>query len=200
MAGREGPPREPEDDRNLVDRAKQGDRDAFATLVRRHQDRAFNLAYQMVRNREEALDISQEAFARAYTSLPTFKGEASFTTWLHRIVVNLAIDSLRRRRVAGTASYDDTRAIPEAQEAEPVTPDDPATALESKQVRALLARGIAQLPPAQRAVLVLREVEGMTYEEISQAVGCTLGTVMSRLFYARRRLQQVLKSHLADLR
>jgi RNA polymerase sigma-70 factor (ECF subfamily) len=184
----------------LVERAKQGDRDAFATLVRRHQDRAFNLAYQMVRNREEALDISQEAFARAYTSLPTFKGEASFTTWLHRIVVNLAIDGLRRRRVAGTASYDDTRAVPEDQEAEPAAPDDPATALESKQVRALLARGMAQLPPAQRAVLVLREIEGMTYEEISRAVGCSLGTVMSRLFYARRRLQQVLKSHLADLR
>jgi RNA polymerase sigma-70 factor (ECF subfamily) len=200
MAGREGPPREPEDDRTLVDGAKQGDRDAFATLVRRHQDRAFNLAYQMVRNREEALDISQEAFARAYTSLPTFKGEASFSTWLHRIVVNLAIDSLRRRRVTGTASYDDSRAVPEDQEAEPATADDPATALESKQVRALLARGIAQLPPAQRAVLVLREVEGMTYEEISRAVGCTLGTVMSRLFYARRRLQQVLKQHLADLR
>jgi len=200
MAGPEGPPREPEDDRNLVERARRGDREAFATLVRRHQDRAFNLAYQMVRNREEALDISQEAFARAYTSLPTFKGEASFTTWLHRIVVNLAIDSLRRRRVSGTAAYDDTRAVPEDLEAEPVTPDDPATALESKQVRALLARGIAQLPPAQRAVLVLREIEGMTYEEISRAIGCTLGTVMSRLFYARRRLQQVLKNHLVDLR
>ena len=200
MAGPEGPPREPEDDRNLVDRAKHGDREAFATLVRRHQARAFNVAYQMVRNREDALDISQEAFARAYTSLPTFKGEASFATWLHRIVINLAIDSLRRRRVTGTASYDDTRAVSEAHEAELSTPDDPATALESKQVRALLARGIAELPPAQRAVLVLREVEGMTYEEISRAIGCSLGTVMSRLFYARRRLQQVLKKHLPDLR
>jgi RNA polymerase sigma-70 factor (ECF subfamily) len=200
MAGPEGPHREPEDDRNLVGRAKQGDREAFATLVRRHQGRAFNLAYQMVRNREDALDISQEAFARAYTSLPTFKGEASFSTWLHRIVVNLAIDSLRRKRVAGTTSYDDTRAVPEEPEAEPSTRDDPAAALESKQVRGLLARGIAQLPPAQQAVLVLREIEGMTYEEISQAVGCSLGTVMSRLFYARRRLQQVLKKHLVDLR
>lgn len=200
MAGPEGPHREPGDDRNLVDQAKQGDREAFATLVRRHQDRAFNLAYQMVRNREDALDISQEAFARAYTSLPTFKGESSFSTWLHRIVVNLAIDSLRRRRVVGTAAYDDTRAVPEDQAAEPPTSDDPATALESKQVRALLARGIDQLPPAQRAVLVLREIEGMSYEEISQAVGCSLGTVMSRLFYARRRLQQALKQHLPDLR
>src|SRR3989304_3459108 len=167
-----GPPREPEDDRDLVERARRGDREAFPTRVRRHQDRAFNLAFQVVRNREEALDISQEAFARAYTSLPTFKGEASFSTWLHRIVVNLAIDSLRRKRVAGTASYDDTRAVPGEPEAEPSARDDPATALESKQVRALLARGIAQLPPAQQAGLVLREIAGMTYEAISQAVGC----------------------------
>jgi RNA polymerase sigma-70 factor (ECF subfamily) len=200
MGGPEGPPKEPEDDRNLVERARQGDREAFGTLVRRYQDRAFNLAYQMVRNREEALDISQEAFTRAYTSLPAFKGEASFTTWLHRIVVNLAIDSLRRKQRGGTAAYDDTRAAPETAEAEPPAHDDPATTLETKQVRVLLSRGIAQLPPAQRAVLVLREIEGMSYEEISRAVGCNLGTVMSRLFYARRRLQQVLKDHLEDLR
>src|SRR5574341_85584 len=200
MVGPERPQPEPEDDRKLVDRAQRGDREAFATLVRRHQDRAFNLAYQMVRNREDALDISQEVFARAYTSLPSFKGEASLSTWLHPIVVNLAIDSLRRKRVVGTASYDDTRVVPGEPEAEPSTPDDPATALESKQVRALLARGIGQLPPAQQAVLVLREIEGLSYEEISQAVGCSLGTVMSRLFYARRRLQRVLKNHLADLR
>ncbi len=200
MGGPGGPPRVPEDDRDLVDRARRGDQDAFSTLVRRHQDRAFNLAYQMVRNREDALDISQEAFARAYTSLASFKGEASFTTWLHRIVVNLAIDNLRRSRRSGTTAYDDTRALPEEQEAEPSAPDDPAVALENKQVRALLARGIAKLPPAQRAVLVLREIEGMSYEEISRAVGCNLGTVMSRLFYARRKLQQMLRSRLGDLR
>jgi RNA polymerase sigma-70 factor (ECF subfamily) len=161
---------------------------------------AFNLAYQIVRNREDALDISQEAFARAYTSLPTFKGEASFTTWLHRIVVNLAIDSLRRKQRFGIASYDDTCTAPDAWEAGLAVPEDPAKALETKLVRALLARGIEKLPPAQRAVLLLREIEGMSYEEISRAVGCTLGTVMSRLFYARRRLQQIMKGHLGDLR
>jgi RNA polymerase sigma-70 factor (ECF subfamily) len=200
MGGPEGPPKETEGDRALVERARQGDRESFGTLVRRHQNRAFNLAYQIVRNREDALDISQEAFARAYTSLSTFKGEASFTTWLHRIVVNLAIDSLRRRQRSGIGAFDDTRAAPEVWGAGLIAPEDPATALETKQVRGLLARGIAQLPPAQRAVLVLREIEGMSYQEISRAVGCTLGTVMSRLFYARRKLQQVLSGHLGDLR
>ncbi len=200
MGGPGGPPGGPEDDRSLVELARRGDRDAFGTLVRRHQDRAFNLAYQVVRNREDALDVAQEAFARAFASLLAFKGEASFTTWLHRIVVNLAIDSLRRKQRSGTTVYDDTRATPEEQVAEPSAPDDPAAALETKQVRALIAQGIAQLPPAQRAVLILREIEGLSYEEISRTVGCNLGTVMSRLFYARRKLRQVMMGRLSDLR
>ncbi len=200
MGGPKGPPGESEDDRSLVELARRGDRDAFGALVRRHQDRAFNLAYQMVRNREDALDIAQDAFTRAFASLPAFKGEASFTTWLHRIVVNLAIDRLRRKQRGGTTPYDDGRAAAEEQGAEAASPDNPAAALENKQVRAVLARGIAQLPPAQRAVLVLREIEALSYEEISRAVGCNLGTVMSRLFYARRKLRQVLKAQLGDLR
>jgi RNA polymerase sigma-70 factor (ECF subfamily) len=198
MGGPEGPPEEPQDDRDLVDRARQGDREAFGILVRRHQDRAFSLAYQIVRNREDALDVAQEAFARAYASLAAFKGDSGFGTWLHRILVNLSIDSLRRRR-RSTAVYDDSRATPWELGTEPAAPDDPAAALESKQIRDLIGRGIAQLPPAQRAVLILREIEGMRYEEIAQAVGCSLGTVMSRLFYARRRLQRLLKPHLGDL-
>jgi len=200
MGGPKRLPEETQDDRDLVERARRGDREAFGALVRRYQDRAFNLAYQMLRNREEALDVAQEAFARAYASLPTFKGESSFTTWLHRIVVNLGIDSLRRTQRSGTTTYDDTRATPEEGEGDLPAVDDPAAALEMKQVRDLLARGIARLPAAQRAVLLLREVEGLSYEEISRLVGCNLGTVMSRLFYARRRLRQVLKAHLADLR
>lgn len=200
MGGPKGPPKERENDRILVERARRGDRESFGILVWRHQDRAFNIAYQIVRNREDALDISQEAFARAYTSLPTFKGEASFATWLHRIVVNLAIDSVRRKQRMGIVIYDDTRTVPEECDADAGTAEDPATALETKQVRVLLAQGIARLPPAQRAVLVLREIEGMSYEQISRAVGCTLGTVMSRLFYARRKLKQLLKGHLGDLR
>ncbi len=193
-------PQGPGDDRGLVERAAQGDREAFGALVQRHQDRAFNLAYQIVRNREDALDVAQEAFVKAYGSLPNFKGEASFTTWIHRIVVNVAIDTLRRRRRGNPTPYDDQRAMSEEVEGGPTTPDDPEAALGARQVRSLLRRGIQALPPAQRAVLVLREIEGMTYEEIARAVGCNPGTVMSRLFYARRRLAQVLAAHRDDLR
>ena len=188
------------DDRTLVEQAARGDREAFGALVQRHQDRVFNLAYQVVRNREDALDVAQEAFVKAFASLPSFKGEASFTTWMHRIVVNLAIDCLRRRRRGDPTAYDDRLAVPEDGAQNLAAPDDPETALETRQVRSLLSRGIEALPPAHRAVLVLREIEGLSYDEIARAVGCSLGTVMSRLFYARRKLQKVLRPNLDDLR
>lgn len=195
------PPTEgPSDDRDLVGRSARGDREAFGLLVRRHQDRVFNVAYQILRNREDALDVAQDAFVKAFASLAGFKGEASFTTWVHRITVNLAIDTLRRRRRLDPAPFDDQRAVAEDTEGGPTASDDPSLAVEARQVRALLDRGIRALPPAQRAVLVLREVEGLTYEEIAGVVGCSLGTVMSRLFYARRRLAQLLGRHRDDLR
>jgi RNA polymerase sigma-70 factor (ECF subfamily) len=193
-------PEERADDRALVERATRGDREAFGALVQRHQDRVFNLAYQVVRNREDALDVAQEAFVKAFTSLPSFKGESSFTTWMHRIVVNLAIDALRRRRRGDATTYDDRRAVSDDAGETLMAPDDPATAMEARQLRTLLGRGIQALPPAHRAVLILREIEGLSYEEIARAVGCSLGTVMSRLFYARRKLQKVLRPHLDDLR
>jgi RNA polymerase sigma-70 factor (ECF subfamily) len=114
-------------------------------------------------------------------------------------VVNLAIDLVRRRRRAA-APYDDQRAVGDEPAAEVPAAGDPGSALQLKQVRALLAQGLEALPPAHRAVLVLREIEGMSYDAIAQTVGCSPGTVMSRLFYARRKLQQALKAHLGDLR
>ncbi len=200
MGGPGEAPRELADDRSLVEAAARGDRDAFGVLVQRHQGRAFNLAYQVLRNREDALDVAQEAFVKAFASLPGFKAGSTFTTWLHRIVVNLAIDTLRRRRRSEGREYDDRRAIAEEAAAEIEAPGNPVAELEMKQVRTLLGRGIAALPPAQRAVVVLREVEGMSYEAIAKAVGCSLGTVMSRLFYGRRKLQRIFRAHLADLR
>ncbi len=188
------------DDRQLVERAARGDREAFGALVQRHQDRVFNLSYQVVRNREDALDVAQEAFVKAFASLSSFKGDASFTTWMHRIVVNLAIDCLRRRRRGDATSYDDRVAVPEEGDVGPAAPENPETTLGARQVRSLLSRGLEALPPTHRAVLVLREIEGLSYEEIARAVGCNLGTVMSRLFYARRKLQKALRLHWDDLR
>jgi RNA polymerase sigma-70 factor (ECF subfamily) len=193
-------PEERTDDRALVARAADGDRAAFGALVQRHQDRIFNLAYQVVRNREDALDVAQDAFVKAFASLSGFKGEASFTTWMHRIVVNLAIDCLRRRRRGDPTDYDDRLAVPEERDAGFTAPDNPEKALETREVRSLLARGLQGLPPAHRAVLVLREIEGLSYRQIARVVGCNVGTVMSRLFYARRKLKKVLEPIWDDLR
>jgi len=108
------PPEERDDDGALVERAKGGSQEAFGLLVRRHQDRAFAVAFRVVRQREDALDIAQEAFVRAYQSLAGFKGEAKFSTWLHRIVVNLALDHLRRQPHHEAGEYKDARALEEA--------------------------------------------------------------------------------------
>ncbi len=189
------PPEEPADDGALVERAKGGDEDAFASLVRRHRDRAFAVAYRLVREREDALDIAQEAFVRAYQSLRGFKGEARFSTWLHRIVVNLALDHLRRQAHHEAGEYKDARALEEAAHQVVAPTPDPHQAVEATEMRRLIQEGMAGLPAEQRTALVLREIEGLSYKEIARAMQCSIGTVMSRLHYARRKMQAALRPH-----
>ena len=174
MGGPKRLPEETQDDRDLVERARRGDREAFGALVRRYQDRAFNLAYQMLRNREEALDVAQEAFARAYASLPTFKGESSFTTWLHRIVVNLGIDSLRRTQRSGTVAYDDTRATPEDGEGDLPAVDDPAAALEMRMPGTIGAlEREPRRPIRPSGVFVLKTPDPSPCDARSRKFACT---------------------------
>lgn len=189
------PPEEREDDGALVERAKGGNEDAFAALVHRHRDRAFAVAYRVVRQREDALDIAQEAFVRAYQSLAGFKGEARFSTWLHRIVVNLALDHLRRQPHHDAGEYKDARALEEAANQVVAPTPDPQQAVEALEARRLIQEGLAALPAEQRTALVLREIEGLSYKEIAQAMRCSIGTVMSRLHYARRKMQDTLRPH-----
>ena len=189
------PPEAREDDGALVERAKGGNEDAFAALVHRHRDRAFAVAYRVVRHREDALDIAQEAFVRAYQSLAGFKGEARFSTWLHRIVVNLALDHLRRQPHHAAGEYQDARALEEAAGQVVAPTPDPQQAVEALEVRRLIQEGLAALPAEQRTALVLREIEGLSYKEIAQAMRCSIGTVMSRLHYARRKMQVTLRPH-----
>lgn len=189
------PPEEPGDDGALVERAKAKDEEAFACLVRRHQDRAFAVAYRLVRQREDALDIAQEAFVRAYQSLGGFKGEARFSTWLHRIVVNLALDHLRRQSQHGAAEYQDARGLEDAAHRVVAPSPDPQQAVEATEMRHLIQEGLAGLPVEQRTALVLREIEGLSYKEIARAMRCSIGTVMSRLHYARRKMQTRLRPH-----
>ena len=187
-------------DAALVDRARAGEAAAFETLVKRHQAAAFALAYQMVRHREDAQDIAQEAFVRVFRGLRDFQGQAAFKTWLHRIVVNLALDALRRRSRHPGASYDDAREPgEEAREEVGTRPDeDPDRALEAREAGEAIRMALEELPAPQRAALLLREVEGLSYQEIAEVLGCAVGTVMSRLHYARRRLQERLRPLLEE--
>ena len=184
-------------DWDLVQGARRGDREAFRSLVERYQHKVTALATGMLRNRDDALDVVQDTFTKAYQSLERFKGESSFYTWLYRITMNLCIDHQRRTARMPQAQLEASESPEEAPiinaargDAER---DDPLQRLHEAEVGQRIRQAIAELTPEHRAVILLREVEGLSYEEISRALECPKGTVMSRLHYARRHLQARLR-------
>jgi RNA polymerase sigma-70 factor, ECF subfamily len=185
------------DERTLVRAAQRGDMAAFEELVARHRDKIYARAYSMMRNEEEAVDLSQEAWVKGWQRLRQFQGEASFGTWMTRIVINLCLDQLRRQkrqRAESIEAMDEESGGVERQM--PVVTVNPTAGLERAELRQRIDRALAQLSREHRTVLVLNEFEEMEYKEIAKAMGCSIGTVMSRLFYARRKLAALL----ADLR
>lgn len=187
---------EADDERSLVQRAQSGDRDSFRVLVERYQQRAFRLALTVLRDAAGAEDVVQEAFVKAYLSLAEFENKSSFFTWLYRIVMNMAIDARRKRTRRGTElSLDSPSQAADRNEERPlsdVIPDESANP-ESKAIGAqsliLLQKSLGELSEEHRAVVLMREVDGLSYEEIADSLGVAKGTVMSRLFYARKKLQ-----------
>ena len=185
----------PSADGELVERARQGEREAFRVLVERYQRKVTALAAGMLRNREDALDVVQDTFAKAFQSLDKFKGDSSFYTWVYRIAVNLCIDHQRRESRYVQVGTDMEAA---GEEIVPPSPEDldrdePFERARSGEIATRVARAIEELTPEHRAVILLREVDGLSYEEISQVLECPKGTVMSRLHYARRQLQARLQ-------
>jgi RNA polymerase sigma-70 factor, ECF subfamily len=178
----------------LIARAQQGDRAAFAALVRMHQPRAVTLATQLVKDEHDAREIVQEAFLRVYRALDRFAGESSFFTWLYRIVKNLAIDFMRRPQRRESESLDAilSEYRPELAGSAAASPD-PYEALVNKQLQYTLERSVRSLPSYHRSVIEMRELQGLSYEEIAQATGVSKGTIMSRLFHARQKLQRSLR-------
>ena len=154
------------------------------------------MIYQMVRNEEDAWDLTQDGFVRAWRSMPNFRGQSSFFTWLYRIMTNVTLDWLRRKRIESGQEFDDTIGLagiaPGAVTA-PQAVAEPAVRLADQEIRARIDAAIAKLSDEHRAVIVMRELDGMEYHEIADAIGCSIGTVMSRLFYARRKLQTMLR-------
>jgi RNA polymerase sigma-70 factor (ECF subfamily) len=182
------------DDAELVLAARNGDRDAFRTLFERYHRRAYALAFGVLRHQDDALDVVQDAFIKAHKYLDKFEGNSSFYTWLYRIVMNLAIDHLRKHRRVKPVELDESRVDDHADEAllPRILGGNPGRALMDKEIRKRIDTALEELSENHRAVLVMRELEGLSYEEMAQAMGCSKGTIMSRLFHARRNMQKRL--------
>jgi RNA polymerase sigma-70 factor (ECF subfamily) len=183
------------DDRELVERCQRGHLDAFEILVKRYHQRVYGLAYSMLRNEQDASDLSQETFVKAWQAIRGFKKNASFYTWLYRITTNLCIDFVRKRDRRPTVPFEET-VDPEADanvEVPPSNQPSPTDEMQRKELRQQIDAALLELSPEHRAVIQLREFQGLEYAEIAEAVGCSLGTVMSRLHYARKHLQKLLR-------
>ena len=181
----------------LVRAAQKGDTDAFEELVARHRDKIYARAFSMMRNEDEAVDLSQEAWVKGWQRLAQFQGDSSFATWITRIVINLCLDELRkqkRRRTESIEEMDEESGGVERQM--PVVTTNPTERLERGELRQRIDQALGQMSHEHRTVVVLHEFEEMEYKEIAKAMGCSIGTVMSRLFYARRKLASLL----ADLK
>ena len=185
------------DDKTLVRDAQRGDMAAFEELVARHRDKIYARALSMMRNEDAAIDLSQEAWVKAWQRLAQFQGDASFATWLTRITINLCLDQLRkqkRQRAESIEEMDEESGGMERQM--PVITTNPTERLERGELRQRIDEALGKLSDEHRTVLVLHEFEEMEYKEIARTMGCSIGTVMSRLFYARRKLAALL----ADLK
>src|SRR5712672_3133467 len=180
-------------DEKLVRAAQRGDMPAFEELVARHRDKIYARAFSMMRNEDEAVDLSQEAWVKGWQRLEQFQGDSSFATWITRIVINLCLDELRkqkRRRTESIEEMDEESGGVERQM--PVITTNPTERLERGELRQRIDRALEQLSHEHRTVLVLHEFEEMEYKEIAKTMDCSIGTVMSRLFYARRKMAVLL--------
>jgi len=179
-------------DELLVERAKRGDVEAFETLVASHEKAVFNYAYRLTGNYEDAGDIAQEAFLRVYNSLPEFRGDSSFTTWLYRIVRNACLDEMRKRKRQRVTSLDETMELDDGEMSRQFADngDGPEQALERVELQRTVLEAINALDEEYRVVVVMRDIQGYSYNEIAEALGINLGTVKSRLNRARGALKE----------
>jgi RNA polymerase sigma-70 factor (ECF subfamily) len=186
----------------LLQRAQAGDAAAFERLVEPHIPRMYNYIARMTGDPAEADDLMQDALLRAYRALGSFRGGATFQTWLYRIATNICVDALRRRRRQGarTFSLDDPLDVAQGQVTRDVADhaSDPQQLAEVGELQEEVVKAIGELSPKLRSVVVLFDLEGLTYEQIAQALGLPLGTVKSRLFNARVRLRELLKPYVEE--
>jgi len=184
-------------DMELVKRCQAGQTEAFDELVSRYRTRVFAMIYNMVHNEQDAWDLAQESFVKAWKSIKRFRRHSSFYTWVYRIVMNVTIDWLRKKQIKGAgAEFDDSIQLKDIDPASRTVPKAeplPHERMEQREIRAKIDHALGQLSPEHRAVILMKETEDMQYHEIAETLGCSIGMVMSRLFYARKKLQNLLR-------
>jgi RNA polymerase sigma-70 factor (ECF subfamily) len=180
------------DERALIQRCIAGDATAFEPLVEKYRQRVWRLAYQVLHDREEAWDVAQEAFVRAFHSLPSFRGQSAFYTWLFRITVNVATDRHRQRGAQARAFGPERVSEEEWARTTPDPGGGPEQQAARKEQRERIRSALDALPPKARTIIMLSDVEGLSYREIAEVLNCPIGTVMSRLHNARKRLKVLL--------
>ena len=184
------------DERALVRSAQQGDMAAFEELVARHRDKIYARAYSMMKNEEEAIDLSQEAWVKGWQRLKQFQGDSSFVTWMTRIVINLCLDQLRKQKRHRSESIEMMEEESGGVERQmPIIVVNPTERLERSELRQRIDKALAQLSVEHRTVLILHEFEELEYKEIAKRMQCSIGTVMSRLFYARRKMANLMAGY-----
>ena len=190
-------------DLDLVKQSQAGDTEAFDQLVGRYRTRVFGMIYNMVHNEQDAWDLAQDSFLKAWKSIGRFRGQSSFYTWIYRIVTNVTIDWIRKKQVKGSGTeFDDVIQLKDIDPASQTVPKAaalPHQQMEQGETRERIDQAIAQLSPEHRAVILMKEMEDMQYHEIAEALDCSIGTVMSRLFYARKKLQNLLRDLYEDV-
>ena len=172
------------EDLELARRSQAGDTEAFGELVTKYRAKIFTMVYRMVCNENDAWDLAQEGFLKAWRSIQQFQGRSSFYTWLYSLTVNLTIDSLRRKGRRVEVELDDSI---------PSSLPSPRANYHRNEIRQHINAALAQLSPEHRAVIVLKEIEDLQYQEIAEILNLSIGTVMSRLFYGRKQLQSILR-------
>ncbi|MBI4325055.1 MAG: sigma-70 family RNA polymerase sigma factor [Chloroflexi bacterium] len=188
----------PVDDRVLVKRAQKGDLSAYDQLVQRYQERIYATIYHMTSNHEDANDLAQEAFIKAYRALKSFKGDSSFFTWVYRIAINKTINFLKQRknRIQMSLNDLDFNAEHDPDLVALVSEKTPRRALNLAELQEKLNAALQKLSDVHRLVVTLHDVQGLSHDEISKIMDCNTGTVRSRLFYARQQLQAYLSDYL----
>jgi RNA polymerase sigma-70 factor (ECF subfamily) len=176
-------------DWELVQKCQSGEMSAFEDLVSRYYQKVYMVILGLLRNRDDAMEVAQETFFRAYRKIKSFQGGSSFYTWLYRIAVNIAIDTQRRQK---RNPLDFRETMDEVLEEQNEVAKDPFSDVHDKELRDRLVEAINDLTPEHKAVIVLRTLEGLSYKDIGEILGCSEGTVMSRLHYARKKLQSKL--------